>query len=418
MNILIKNVTILDANSKYHQQVVDVLVENGSIKEIKKNIDASVDTYDYAGHILSVGFCDLVTQIADPGFEHRDTISTIAKSAIAGGFTAICAMPNNLPITQNKAAIQYIKSNAQNTAIEIYPIAALTQNFDGKTPTEMLDLHHAGAIAFSDIPNTSKNAGILSRALLYTKQFDGLVIEMPFDSDLIADACVHESELSVRLGLKGIPNIAEYLAVYQAIEILKYTGGNLHLTGISCKESLDLVAKAKADKLNITASCFVHHLVSTENELLNYNSNFKVFPPLRSDADRLALIQGVKDKTIDCVATQHTPLDTEHKELEFEYAAFGMLGLETALSLLLTDTDIELERIVEVLATNPRQLIKQSSIIAEQSKADFVIIDPNKAWTFTEKHIQSLSKNSPYINKQLKGSVKAIFSKNNFIIHE
>lgn len=418
MNILIKNIKVLDENSVFHQQVVDVLVEDGKIIKIDKNINKEIQTYDFSNHILSVGFCDLVTQISDPGNEHRDTIETTANSALAGGFTAVCALPNNLPISQNKATIQYIKEKAKSTKVDFYPIAALTKNFDGKTPTEMLDLQHEGAIAFSDIPSAIQDAGVLQRALQYTKQFDGLVIEMPFIKDLVADACVNESEMSVKLGLKGIPNHAEYIAVYHAIEILKYTGGKLHLTGISTKESINLIAKAKEEKLNITASCFVHHLVSTEEELKNYNSLFKVFPPLRTSEDKNALIEAVKNKTIDCIATQHTPLDTEHKNLEFEYADFGMLALESALGLLLSNTNIDIERLIDALTTSPRRIIGKQKSIKENELADFVIIDTKETHIFKTDNIYSLSKNSPYINKQLKGRIKAVYHKNYFTIYD
>lgn len=418
MNILIKNIKILDSTSSYHQQTVDVLVENGKISKIAKNIETIDNTVDFSGHVLSVGFCDLVTQISDPGFEHRDTIDTIAQSALAGGFTAICALPCTQPITQNKATIQYIIEKAKTTAISFYPLAALTQNFDGKSPTEMLDLHNEGAIGFTDVPKSINNAGVLSRALMYVQQFDGLVIEMPHDHNLIADAYINESEISVRLGLKGMPKIAEYTAVYKALEILKYAGGKLHLTGISCKESVELIAKAKAEKINITASCFVHHVVSTEMELKNYNSNYKVFPPLRTEEDRKILIEALKDGTIDCIATQHTPLDAEQKELEFEYASFGMLALESALGLLLSSTDLGIEKIVQALSTSPRNIIQKSKSIELGMVADFIIINPNTEYIFEERNIYSLSKNSPYINRKLKGKVKAVYNKNNFITHE
>lgn len=418
MKHLLKNITILDATSKYHQKKVDMLIEKQHIIKIDKHIsDDDAKIYDYDKHFISLGFCDLVTQICDPGFEQRDSIETIAKSAIAGGFTAICAMPNNQPITQHKTNIQYILNKAQNTPIQIFPIAALTQNFDGKTPTEMLDLNQAGAIAFSDIPNHIKTNDLLARALQYTQQFGGLVMEMPFDKNLVADACIHESEVSVRLGLKGIPNVAEYIAVYQAIEILKYTGGNLHLTGISCKESIALIQQAKLEKLSLTASCFVHHLVSTEDAISNYNSNFKVFPPLRTSSDKEALVQAVKDGIIDAIATQHTPLESELKYVEFEYASFGMLGLETAFGLLLQYTDIPIERIVDALSTQPRNIVKQNNTIEENKLADFVIFNATQTWIFEENGIQSLSKNTAYIGAKMKGKIKALYTKGNFILN-
>ena len=215
----------------------------------------------------------------------------------------------------------------------------------------------------------------------------------------------------MKLGFRGIPEISEYLAVYQSIEILKYAGGKLHLTGISSEDSIKLIAQAKKDGLNITASCFVHHLISTESEVANYNSNFKVFPPLKSEKTRQFLIEAVKNKTIDAITTQHTPLDSEVKNLEFEYADYGMIGMETALGLLLKYTDIPLEILIEALTNSPRNIINRQLTIDINKTGEFTIFDNSEEWSFEEQHIQSKSKNSPYIGKALKGKVKAVFNK-------
>lgn len=414
MKILIQQVTVIDENSPFHRQKVDILVENNQIKDIRPNIKADNNeiVYNFNGHYLAVGFCDLITQIGEPGFEYRDDIESVAASAISGGFTIICALPNNKPITQNKSDVEYILNKSKSTAINILPYAALTKDFNGKSPTEMFDLNNAGAIGFTDIPNNIKDNGVLLRALQYTNQFGGSVFVMPFDKNLIHDGQVNESLISVKLGFKGIPEISEYTAVYQYLEVLRYTGGKLHLTGISTKKSIDLIAQAKQEGLNITASCFVHHLVSTEEEVAGYDSNFKVFPPLKNEQTRQDLILAVKNKTIDAITTQHMPLDSEVKNLEFEYADYGMLGLESALGLLLKYTDISLERIIDALSLQPRKIINRSSTINIDSKADFAILDEVEEWRFEEKNIKSKCKNSPYIGKILKGKVKAVFNKN------
>ena len=411
---LLKNITVLDKSSEHNGKKVNVLIENGKIAKIGTAVeDAAAETIDFSGSYLAPGFCDLYVNINDPGFEYREDITSVANAAIAGGFTTICATADNHPITQSKAQVEYILNNAKNTPVSILPIGAVTENFDGKTPTEMLDMHYAGAIAFSDVPHSVKDSGVLLRALQYVQPFDGLIITMPFDKTLVGDGQVNESEVSVRMGMKGITNLSEYSMVQRDIELLKYTGGKLHFVGISTSESIDLIRKAKAEKLNVTCSVFVHHLISDENEVKNFDSNYKVFPPLRTQDDQQALIEGLKDGTVDCISTQHTPLNIDEKNVEFEVADFGIIGLETAFGLLNKKLEniISKERLIELLSANPRKIINQAA-----SSSDFIILNFEEEWTLTEKNSKSKSRNSPYLNTPLKGKVKAVFSKGNFII--
>jgi dihydroorotase len=279
----------------------------------------------------------------------------------------------------------------------------------------MLDMHYAGAIAFSDMPHSVKDSGVLLRALQYVQPFNGLIITLPYDKTLVADGQVNESEVSVKMGMKGITNLSEFATVQRDIELLKYAGGKLHFVGISTKESVDLIRKAKQDKLNITCSVFVHHIISDENDVKNFDSNYKVFPPLRTIEDQQALIDGLKDGTIDCISTQHTPLNIDEKNLEFELADFGIIGLETAFGLLnkKLENDISKEKLIALLSTNPKNILN-----TKDNNADFVILDFNKEYSFTEKDIQSKSKNTPYINHTLKGKVHAVFSKGKLIINQ
>jgi len=412
---LLKNITVLDKTSEHNGKKVNVLIENGKISKIGAAVeDAALEIIDFSGSYLAPGFCDLYVNINDPGFEYREDISSVANAAIAGGFTTICATANNHPITQTKAQVEYILNNAKNTPITILPIGAVTENFDGKTPTEMLDMHYAGAIAFSDVPHGIKDSGVLLRALQYVQPFNGLIITMPFDKTLVGDGQVNESEVSVRMGMKGITNLSEYSVVQRDIELLKYTGGKLHFVGISTKESIELIRKAKAEQLNVTCSVFVHHLISDESDVKNFDSNYKVFPPLRTQDDQQALIEGLKDGTIDCTSTQHTPLNIDEKNVEFEVADFGIIGLETAFGLLNKKLEnvISKERLIELLSTNPRKIINQ------KTNSDFIILNFEEEYTFSEKNIKSKSKNTPYIGKPLKGKVKAVFSKGKLIINE
>jgi dihydroorotase len=263
------------------------------------------------------------------------------------------------------------------------------------------------------VPHSVKDSGVLLRALQYVQPFNGLIITMPFDKTLVGDGQVNESEVSVRMGMKGITNLSEYSMVQRDIELLKYTGGKLHFVGISTAESIDLIRKAKAEKLNVTCSVFVHHLISNENDVKNFDSNYKVFPPLRTQDDQQALIAGLKDGTVDCISTQHTPLNVDEKNVEFEVADFGIIGLETAFGLLhkKLENEISKEKLMELLSANPRKIINQTA-----STADFIILNFDEEWMLPEKNIKSKSRNSPYLNTPLKGKVKAVFSKGNFII--
>ena len=407
-NCLLKNITILDKTSNYFGEKVDILIENNRIAKIEKSIiNDNIDNYDFQGCYWAPAFCDLNVTVGDPGFEYREDIVSIANAALNGGFSTICVTADNHPISQTKAQIEYILNRSKEVAVHILPIGAVTENFDGKSPSEMLDMQHAGAIAFSDIPHNIKNSGVLMRALQYTQPFDGLVIDMPFDATLVGEGQVNESEVSVRMGMKGISNLSEYVAVQRDIEILKYAGGKLHLSGISTKESVDLIRQAKTENLNITCAVFVHHLISDEENVQSYDANYKVFPPLRTKEDQQALIDGLKDGTIDCISTQHTPLSIDEKNIEFEYAMNGMIGLESAFGLLYKrlEKEISKEKLIELLAVNPRNLIKQNK------STDFVILDFEEVYTFSKKEIHSKSYNTPYIGNELKGKVKAVYAK-------
>ena len=412
MKFVLQNVTILDPASPYNGKQKDILIEDGILRKVGDKISVrDAQKENFKGCVVTPGFCDLYVNIGDPGFEHREDIYSVSKAASAGGFTTICALADNNPVTQNKSQVEYILQKAKSTHTNILPIGAITENFDGKTPTEMYDMHHAGAVAFSDMPHDIHDAGVLTRALQYVQPLDGLIITMPYDSSLAKDGQVNESQVSVRMGMKGIPNVSEYAALQRDIEILKYTGVKLHVMGLSCKESVDLVAKAKKAKLNITASVFVHHLLSTEESVQGYDSNYKVFPPLRTKKDQEALLKGIQDGTIDCISTQHTPLDPEAKNLEFEYASFGIIGLETAFALLLSKTGISKEKLVTCLSSNPNSILKKNHSIRENNIAELTVIQLNEKWKIEEQNIRSKSKNLPYIGESVKGKVKAVFNK-------
>lgn len=411
----IKNATVIHPSSEHHGKKCDILIANGDYTYLTSDtVETTIDNYEIIeanGMFIAPSFCDVNVQIGDPGFEYREDINSLANAALAGGYTTICATANNHPVSQGKSQIEYIINNANKTPIQILPIGAITQNFDGKTPTEMQDMHTAGAVAFSDAPYGIKDSGVLLRALQYVQPFGGLIMTPPYDKTLIGDGQVNEGEISVRMGMKGITNLSEYATVQRDIEIVRYTGGVLHFTGISTKESVALIRQAKAEQLNITCSVFVHHLISNEQAVKNFDANFKVFPPLRTEADQNALIEGLKDGTIDCISTQHTPLNIDEKNVEFEVADFGMIGLEQAFGLLNKKLEniLTKETLIKLLAINPMKIIKHKTL-------DFVLLDFNEEWQFTEKNIYSKSKNTPYIGTPLKGKVKGVFAKGKFYL--
>jgi dihydroorotase len=421
MRLLLQNIHLIDPGSAHNGTKTDVLLTEHGIEKIEKagalKPEAGIEILDYEGSYASRGFCDLCVNTGDPGFEYREDLYSVAEAAAAGGYTVICAAASNNPVTQTKSQVEYILHKSKSTAVNILPVGAITENFDGKTPTEMYDMHHAGAVAFSDMPHSIKNSGVLLRALQYVQPFDGLVLSMPFDETLVADGQVNESDVSVKMGMKGISNLSEYSLVHRDIELLKYTGGRIHLAGISCRESVELVRKAKSENLDVTCSAFVHHLISDENDVTGFDTNYKVFPPLRSKKDQRLLIDALLDGTIDCISTQHTPLNIDSKNVEFEYADFGMTGLETAFGLLNKHLNgiLSKERLVELLSFNPRKIIRY------KNDNDLVILNFDEEWELTEGDVRSKSYNSPYLNTPLLGRVKAVYSKGKFIhnhLHE
>lgn len=421
MKHLLKHIQVLPENSPYHGKKVDILLNGGRIEQISEkplNLAAQDGvTHDLDGCYVANGFCDLYVNTGDPGFEYREDIHSVADAAVAGGYTLLCATADNQPVTQTKSQVEYILNKAASTPVHILPLGAVTENFDGKTPTEMYDMHHAGAVAFSDMPHAVKDSGVLLRALQYVQPFCGLIITMPFDKTLVGEGQVNEGEISVRMGMKGITNVSEYTVVQRDLELLRYAGGRLHMMGISTKESVDLIRKAKQEKLPVTCSVFVHHLISDEATVKDFDSNYKVFPPLRTQSDQQALIEGLKDGTIDCISTQHTPLNIDSKNVEFEYADYGMTGLETSFGLLAKKLDglISKEQLQQLLSDNARKIIRRETIIDKGATADLVILDFSEQWQLEEKNIRSKSKNTPYIGVPLKGKVKAVFSKGRFL---
>ncbi len=420
MSILIKNVEIFDTNSSFHQQVKNVLVENGKIVRVTDSTIEATEIVDGTNLKLSPGWVDMRVSFNDPGYEYKEDITSGCQSAAQGGITEVLCLPNTKPVVQTKDTLSYIKMKSAPQLVQVHSTGALTHDCDGKEMTEMEDMHHAGALAFTDGHHPIWHAGILVKSLQYLKKINGLIINKSFDTYLSKDGQMHEGINSTLLGFKAIPSISEYLSIQRDLELLKYAGtGRLHFSCISTKESVDLIRQAKAEGLNVTADVAAHQLVFDDSVGSTFDANFKVMPPFRESADIEALKVGLKDGTIDVIVSDHTPQDIESKDLEFNYAEFGVIGLETLFATINTHSDLSLEQLTDKLTNQPRSILGLENVtIEEGSVANLTLFDIEKEWTVNKEDIISQSKNSPFIGNTLKGKAIAVFNKNQYQIIE
>ena len=417
MKIIIKEAKVIDPKSEFHNQTVDLKIVNGNIEEIAKNLSFS-DDFQIVKHSnlhLSQGWFDSSVSFGEPGFEDRETIENGLNVAAKSGFTGIALQPNSFPVIDNQSQIQFVKQKAQNATTELFPIGALTKNSDGTDLAELFDMKNAGAIAFGDYNTSISNANVLKIGLQYVQDFDGLVIAFCQDEKIKGTGVVNEGIVSTRLGLKGIPNLAEEIQVARNLFLLEYTGGKLHIPTISTAKSVALIKEAKAKGLQVTCSVAVHNLVLTDEKLDTFDTRFKVAPPLRNEFDRQALLNGILDNTIDCITSDHNPIDIEHKKMEFDLAKNGTIGLETAFSALLTVLPIE--KIVEKLTSAKAIFNVTNQEIKVGNKANLSLFSINENWVFTKENILSKSKNSAFLNHKMKGKVLGIINKTKLILN-
>ncbi|HVW12741.1 MAG TPA: dihydroorotase [Mucilaginibacter sp.] len=405
MNLLIKSATIADPGSPFYQQVVDVLIEKGQITRIAKKIDSDIETFDARGKKLSTGFFDLNCNIGELGLETKEDLQTGTKAAAAGGFTGVALMPNTVPPIHSKAEIEYLVNRSKNNLVDFYPLGAISYKREGKDLAEMYDMYQSGAKAFTDGNRPVQDAGLMERALLYTKGFDALVLSYPEDTAIAGKAKVHEGEVSTLLGMKGIPSLAEELMIARDLYLAEYTGSKIHFTTVSTERSVSLIREAKKKGLPVTCDVAVHHLLLTDEALLGFDSQYKVKPPLRTKKDVNALLKGLKDGTIDAIVSQHTPHEVEFKNVEFEVAEFGMISMQTAFSIA-QQAGLTTETIVEKMAINPRKILDiEVPVIAEGKAANLAVLDEEAEWTYDKANNRSKSYNSPFMDKKLKGLV-------------
>ncbi|MBI5917626.1 MAG: dihydroorotase [Bacteroidetes bacterium] len=412
MQLLIKNAILVHPASKRNGEKADIFIKNGKIEAIGNGLEADgARVFDANGACVSPGWLDLGTLVGDPGFEHREDFKSAAAAAAAGGYTDLACLPNTAPAIHSKSEVQYVRGNSKGSLVEFLPIGAVSQECQGKDITEMYDMQAAGAVAFSDGKKPVQDSGLMLRALQYVQPFGGVILNQPLDKTVAPGGQMHEGVMSTSLGLRGIPSLAEELMLRRDIYLTEYTGSRLHVLNISTAGAVLLVREAKARGLNITASVAAMNIACDDHELHDFDPNFKVMPPIREQSDFEALRAGLADGTIDCITSNHTPLDEEAKNLEFPFADFGAIGLETAfgLSWMHLQGHLKISGLVEKLAIAPRQILHLPvPDFAPGALANLTIFDPNLEWTFTKKDIFSKSKNTPFVGWRMKGKVLGV----------
>lgn len=419
MQVLIKQAKIISSSSPFNGQIKDILISNGVISKIADLITDNADKIIAEdGLCISAGWLDTFAAFGDPGFEYRETVETGTAAAAAGGFTEVMVVPATNPVVHSKTQVEYLVQKSKNLPVSIHPIGAVTKNIEGKDLAEMYDMHQSGAAAFGDGIKSIQSAGILLKALQYVKSFNGTVIQVPDDKSIGANGLMNEGIVSTQLGLPGKPAIAEELMVARDIKLARYTDSSIHFTGISTAKSIEYIKRAKSSGIKVSCSVTPYHLIFTDEDVRGYDTNLKVNPPLRSEADRQVLIQSLADGTIDCIASHHFPQNWDSKTCEFEYAKEGMIGLETLFGVTGIATQLGPEKMVELLCENPRKIFGVNvPAITEGAEATVTLFNPGTEYLFDESMIKSKSKNTPFTGKQLKGKVIGIFNKGQLVLN-
>lgn len=423
MKILIRQAFIADPASSFNGTTQDILIDNGVVvsidKAITSGIDNTVTIVEQEGLVLSPGWVDVFSHFCDPGLEYRETLESGAAAAAAGGYTQVFALPNTQPVVSNKTQVQYIVQGSSTLPVTIRPLGTITKNAEGKELAEMYDMYNSGAVAFSDGIYPVQSPGLLLKALLYVKAFDGVLIQVPVDDSISKYGLMHEGIVSTQMGLPGIPAIGEELVIQRDIELVKYTGSKLHFTGISTAKGISLIKQARAEGLQVTCSVTPYHLTFCDEDLVEYDTNLKVTPPLRLRTDMLALRQAVLEGVVDCIASHHLPQNWDHKTCEFEYAKAGMISLQTAYAAVQTAIpELSAAQVAALFAVNPATLFATpAAALATGAPAAFTLFQPKAAFTFTKAVNRSKSANSPFLDRELTGKVVGIVNKGHLYLN-
>lgn len=424
--LLLKGGRVINPDNQLND-FLDVLIVNGKIDRIAPDIDTTgIDEVIELTkeHWVTPGLIDIHVHFRDPGSSAKETTATGAAAAIAGGFTTVCIMPNTNPVLDSLPVVEHVRHAAEATGITIHPVPAVTKGLEGKELSPMGTLFQNGAIGFTDDGMPITNALMMRRALEYSKMFGVPIICHAEDSNLCGCGVMHEGFFSTKLGLKGIPNSAESTMVARDILLARETGGHVHFAHLSAKESVDLIRNAKREGLKVTAETTPHNLTLTDEALQDYNPNFKMYAPLRSEEDRLALIAGIQDGTIDAIATDHAPHTPEEKALTFDEAPRGVIGLETSVGVILTHfhktAQLTPDQIIRLMSTGPAKAygLKDCGRLAVGEKADVTVIDPNLTWTVDPMAFKSKSRNCPFNGKTLTGKPVMTIASGKILMNE
>jgi dihydroorotase len=424
-NLLIKNVRPV-TDKKKGGSVTDIRIKSGKIVEIGKNLEnkKGEKLFDADRAYISPGWMDMHVHFREPGQEHKETIETGCKAAAFGGFTEVACMPNTNPPIHTRDVVEFIKKKSASLPVEVHPIGCVTKERKGKSITEMGDMQEGGAVAFSDDGDPVYNSQVMRIALEYSSMIGVPIINHEEDLALSRPGHMHEGEVSTRLGLEGTPSIAEEAMIARDILLAEFTGGHIHVAHISTRGAVELVRRAKSEGIRVTTEVCPHHFDLTDEEIekRNYDTNAKMHPPLRTQDDVKAVIEGLKDGTIDAICTDHAPHAVEEKEVEFIYAPNGIIGLETAWSIsvmkLLEPGFLNLNNLVEKLAYQPRKILNLDIPGLEVGDAaNLTIFNTDEKWTFNKNEVRSKSKNSPYLDETLTGRALAIYNKNQLVLN-
>ena len=417
MSILIKSAKIIDASSKFNGKTQDILIINGKIQEINNEINSkSKKIISFKNLHVSPGWLDTSVCFGEPGLEEREDLINGAQTASFSGFTDIVLNPETEPYLDTKADISYIKSNSEDFVTKIHPLGCLTKEAKSKKLADLFEMFESGAVGFYDFKRPITNSNLIKIALQYVQNFNGLVISFPYEKSLCPNGQMHEGQISTNYGLKGIPTISEEIMLKRDLKILEYTGGKIHIPCISTEESVKLIKEAKKNKLNITCSVSINNLFFNDDKLKDFDTRFKVLPPIRSEEHRKALIKGLKDGIIDFVTSDHTPIDIDKKKTDFENSLFGSTGLESLYGAL--NSLFDLNTTIDILTRRKDTFGIEKNSINEGQTACLSLFNPNIEYEFLKENIISKSKNSCFIGSKLKGKALGIISNNSIKLIE
>ena len=417
MSIILKSAKVINTESKYHGTKQDILISKGKIVKIAKSIPSNgYREINIKGLHVSKGWLDSSVCLGEPGYEERETIINGGNVAGKSGFTDIVLNSNTKPVIDSQADISFIKSKSAQIITNIHPLGAFSLSSKSKELAEIKDMKDSGAVGFYDYKKPIINPNLLKTALLYSQTFDALIMSFAQENSISNNGVINEGLISTSYGIKGIPTLSEEIQINRDLKILEYTGGKLHIPTISCKSSVDLIRQAKNKGLNISCSVAIHNLIFNDEKLKDFDTRYKVLPPLRTELDRKALVKGVEDGTIDLVTSDHSPIDVDHKKMDIDNAQYGTIGLESFFGALLTL--FNLDKTIDIITSGKSIFKIKDYTIEEESVANLSLFKVDKEYTFSKSDILSKSKNSAFLGMKMKGRALGAVIKEKHLINE